>query len=278
MTTMKRLIKGIFCIVIVALLAACEIGDGEMGKTRTGKQIFDGWGTDMSNLFDAIVEPALQFNHYMENPEVDLEGLLNSHFSNSTLEETGERSWLFFHESSNSRLYLSMLVGNSLNDEGAILRIYSLGRNIPPIVGGIVYFLENMGNGQWILRSNDDFTLTLDFGSETLPASLKSSKLTISGNGTFRHETQDNSTAVPFATETSLNFNIHREMSVNQNSLGLSNWPYRYYYFPVTWDSGSVVLTATKQSNGESNTVEAVILDSHKVSITIGGVTQEWDQ
>ena len=271
---MKRLIKGIFCIVIVALLAACEIGDGEMGKTRTGKQIFDGWGTDMSNLFDAIVEPALQFNHYLENPEVDLEGLQNSHFSNSTLEETGERNWLFFHESSNSRLYLSMLVGNSLNDEGAILRIYSLGRNIPPIVGGIVYFLENMGNGQWVLRSNNDFTLTLDFGSETLPASLKDSPLTISGVGSFRHESQDNSTTAII----SLDFNILREMSVNQNALRLSDWPNRYYYFPVIWDSGSVELTAANQSNGESNTAEAVILDSHKVSITIGGVTQEWDQ
>ena len=274
MTTMKRLIKGIFCIIIVTLFAACEIGDGEMGKTRTGKQMFDGWGSDMSDLFSAIVEPALQFNRYLEDPETDLEELMNRHFSHAMLTETGERSWLIYHENSNSKLYLSMVSGNSLNDDGAVLRIYAVGRNLPSSIGGIAFFLENMGNGQWVLRYGQNCWLTLDFDSETLPTSLKDSPLTISGVGSFRHESQDNSTTAII----SLDFNILREMSVNQNALRLSAWPNRYYYFPVIWDSGSVELTAANQSNGESNTAEAVILDSHKVSITIGGVTQEWDQ
>ncbi|MBO4489694.1 MAG: hypothetical protein J5741_08600 [Bacteroidales bacterium] len=272
---MKRLIKGIFCIIIVALLTACEIGIGEMGKTRTGKQIFGGWGNDINNLFSTIVEPALQFNQYLENPEVELEDLLHRHFRDATITETGEQSWLIFHENSNSKLYLSMLHGNNLNDEGAVMRIYTIGRNLPSTIAGTVFFMEKAGDGQWVLRNGNIFLLTLDFESETIPNSLKNSKLSISGNGSFIH---DNSTTVSNSAKTTLNFHIHRDMSVNPYAVRLLSWPGQYYYNPVKWDNGSVELTAVNQSNGESNTVEALILDSKKVSITIGGVTQEWDQ
>ncbi|MBR4136700.1 MAG: hypothetical protein IKU03_09915 [Bacteroidales bacterium] len=272
---MKRLIKGIFCVVIVALLAACEIGEGEMGKTRTGKQIFDGWGNDMNNLFSSIVEPALLFNQYLENPEFEMENLLHRYFNDATITETGDQSWLIYHERSDSKLYLSMLHGNSLNDEGAVMRIYTIGRNLPSTIAGAVFFLEKAGDGQWILRNSNTFFLTLDFESETLPSSLKNSKLTISGNGSFNHNTHDYSTATYYIF---LDFNIHRNMVVNQNIVRLSTWPWQSYGSPVIWDSGSVELTAANQSNGGSNTAEALILDSKKVSITIGGVTQEWDQ
>ena len=274
---MKKLIISILCIGFIATFSSCEMGDGEMGKTRTGKQIFDGWGTDMNNLFSAILEPALQFNHYWEDPNVDIETLMTRNFSNSTLTETGERSYLIFHESSNSKLYLSMMSGDNLNDDGAIMRIYSIGRNLPSTIGGVMFFMENMGNGQWVLRNNNDLVITLDFGSEVLPSSLKNSKLSISGSGSFRHETHSDASTAVFS-ETLLSFDIFREMSVAQNAIRISAWPHQFYHDPVKWEGGSVELTAVNQSDGESNTAEATILESGKVSITIGGITQEWDQ
>lgn len=266
---MKRLIKSSFCIILVMIASSCEIGDGEMGKTRLGKQIFDGWGIDMYSLFGNVIDPALHFNQYLEAPEPDREEVLNQYFHDLTFTEIDDRHWMFSQEQSNAKIYFEMVSGNNLNEEGAIMRIYNIGSQIPETVRGVVFFLENVGDSQWRLWNNNNFDLTFHFLNETLPSGLKDADFTLSGSGFFKH--QDYASTI-------LDFEILSDMAVSYSNNHLySSWSWGSSV-PVVWERGTVTLTAKDPSTGDSNTVKATIMENLKVNITIGGITQEWSQ
>ncbi|MBO7446008.1 MAG: hypothetical protein J6T86_06330 [Bacteroidales bacterium] len=266
---MKRLIKSSFCIILVMIASSCEIGDGEMGKTRLGKQIFDGWGIDMYCLFGNVIDPALHFNQYLEAPEPGREEVLNQYFQNLTFTEIDDRHWMFSQEQSNAKIYFEMVSGNNLNEEGAIMRIYNIGSQIPETVRGVVFFLENVGDSQWRLLNNNNFDMTFHFLNETLPSGLKDADFTLSGSGFFKH--QDYASTI-------LDFEILSDMAVSYSNNHLySSWSWGSSV-PVVWERGTVTLTAKDPSTGDSNTVKATIMENLKVNITIGGITQEWSQ
>ena len=264
---MKRLIKSSFCIILVMIASSCEIGDGVMGKTRLGKQIFDCWAININNLFHTVIDPALHFNHYLEASEADREEVLNQYFHDLTFTEIDDRHWMFSREQSNARIYFEMVSGNNLNEEGAIMRIYNIGSPIPETVRGVVFFMEKVGDRQWRLWNDNNFNLTFQFLNETLPSCLKDADITLSGSGFFKH--QDYASTI-------LDFQILTDMALPYSYSHLhSSWLWSAST-PVVWDRGSVTLIAKDPTTGNSNTVEATILENRKVSITIGDITQEW--
>ena len=59
---MKKSIKVIVMMVAVVMMAGCEVGEGELMKTKTGHLMYLGWTDDINGILFNIVEPAFNLN------------------------------------------------------------------------------------------------------------------------------------------------------------------------------------------------------------------------
>lgn len=260
--------------MVALLLAACQIGDGEMGKTKTGKLIFNGWGKDMQDLFSGIVSPAFKFNQYIIASEEDKENVFNQNFS-ASLHIISASQWMIKDLWNGAEIHFEMEEGESLESAGSVMRIINMSEWSPATIQGRVFKLSNMGNGLWMLSEGSDILLSLQFESAATPASLSNTNFTVSGRGEFTHETNYCSSSSCETIFTFLSFDILSPMGVKDVADG--NWSVGSLISPLFWEKGHILLSATNP-DGQGNAVEALILDDGRVSIGIGGVTQEWNQ
>ncbi len=271
---MKTTIKSIIGILLVTLLAACQIGDGEMGKTKKGKQIFDYWSIDMKNLFNMIVQPALCFNQYLIAPEEEKEQVFSRLFSqNDSIVQVRDNYWAIINTSGAEEVYFTLMQGStSLESEGSILKIVRVGRNCPSSIRGRNFLLINEGNGKWLLtESNVDTYLELDFNHLESPVLLSEEQFSISGTGLFMHENATNN-----ATYVYLDYSITKPMQVDGQNLDYWSWAFSSRR-PLYWLAGQVTITA-RNTTDQCNTVDALIIEPGLVSIEIDGIAQTWNQ
>lgn len=261
--------------MVALLLAACQVGDGEMGKTKTGKLMFDGWGRDLQDLFSEIVNPAFKFNQYIIAPEEEKEYVFNQNFSDS-LHIISPSQWMIEDYWNGAQLHFEMEEGISLESVGSVMRIINTSEFSPAAIRGHVFKLTNMGDGLWMLSEGSETLLSLQFESAATPVTLCNNSFTVSGSGVFSHETNFCSSNSCETIFTFLSFDILSPMGVKDIAIG--NWSMgNYNMSPLSWERGHVLLSATNPE-GQGNTADALILDDGRVSIGIGGVTQEWNQ
>ena len=66
---MKKSIKVIVMMVAAVMMAGCEVGEGELMKTKTGHLMYLGWTDDINGIMYNIVEPAFNLNAWVQAPE-----------------------------------------------------------------------------------------------------------------------------------------------------------------------------------------------------------------
>ena len=77
---MKKSIKVVIMILAVVMMASCEVGEGELMKTKTGHLMYLGWTDDINGILFNIVEPAFNLNAWVQAPENQKPEILRKHF------------------------------------------------------------------------------------------------------------------------------------------------------------------------------------------------------
>lgn len=275
---MKKHIQSLTYIVLVGLLmGGCTLNDGELSKTKTGREMFYFWSQRVEMLLSCNLEWAFNFNAWLTAPESEKQEVLDRYFSTDksdcTFYEIAPNAWCFQYNGGQKRLQFELSGGNSLNDPDAVLkvRLTSQENSNSPFANCDI-IIQNVSPGVWRIQTNGGENVVigrLKVGTSA-PASLLSGQIVsfdADGMFTFFSNTDDRDTPVYMQYSTS------SPMTYTFSDFSASWW--HGAVAPCTLHEGKVTLTAMK-NNGEGNTAVITVTGKNTFDVEIGGVTQQW--
>ena len=279
---MKKSIKVIIVMVAAVLLAGCEVGEGELMKTKTGHLMYLGWTDDINGIIYNIVEPAFNLNAWVQAPENQKPDILRKHFyGNAVINVLSDHSWQIQIDGTSILLRVALVNGTSLAETGAKMRLIYTQDYDHSAWANKIFVLENKGNGVWDLYSEDgQIDLLFKLGTSEVPESLTETSLAIAGAGTFVEKTFISHCSGDVCTEetyfTYLSYDIQQpfEVSWTQNA-NQHNWASEFDwsdYFTV-FSAGKVQLQALDEA-GQGNTAVVTLLNTEEIEIEMDGIVQ----
>lgn len=278
---MNKTIKAIVVTCVVLLMAGCEVGEGELMKTKKGHLMYLGWTDNITEILANLVEPAFNLNAWLEAPDDQKPEILRKHFyDNTEIEVLSNHAWRIRSESMETTLRMSLQNGNSLAETGAKMRLLYVGYRGEDVLNNIIFVLENKGNGVWELYSEDGnikFRFTL--GTQGMPESIIETSLTIEGEGTFTQKTIISHCSGDVCTEeTYLTFLSYTIQQPFEGTLVSERGHYYLYGFSssigsLAFSSGKVHLQALDEE-GQGNTADITVLNPEEIEIEMDGIVQ----
>ena len=279
---MKKSIKVMIVMVAAVMLAGCEVGEGELMKTKTGHLMYLGWTDDINGILYNIMEPAFNLNAWVQAPEDQKPEILRKHFyGNAVINVLSDHSWQIQIDGTSILLRVALVNGTSLAETGAKMRLIYTQDYDHSAWANKIFVLENKGNGVWDLYSEDgQIDLLFKLGTSEVPESLTETSLAIAGAGTFVEKTFISHCSGDVCTEetyfTYLSYDIQQpfEVSWTQNA-NQHNWASEFDwsdYFTV-FSAGKVQLQALDEE-GQGNTATVTLLNPEEIEIEMDGIVQ----
>ena len=279
---MKKSIKVIIVMIAAVMMAGCEVGEGELMKTKTGHLMYLGWTDDINGIIFNIVEPAFNLNAWVQATENQKPEILRKHFyGNAVIDVLSDHSWRIRIDGTSTLLRVALVNGTSLAQTGAKMRLIYTKDYDHSAWANTVFVLENRGNGVWNLYSGDgQINLQFTLGTSEVPESLTETSLTIAGAGTFVERTVISHCSGDVCTEetyfTYLSYDILQPFEINwtQNA-NQHNWASEFDwsdYFTV-FSAGKVQLQALDEE-GQGNTATVTLLNPEEIEIEMDGIVQ----
>ena len=279
---MNKSIKVLIVMMVAVMMAGCEVGEGELMKTKTGHLMYLGWTDDINGILFNIVEPAFNLNAWVQAPEEQKLEILQNHFySNAVIEVLSDQTWRIRIDGTSALLRVALVNGSSLAETGAKMRLLYTKDYDYSAWANKVFVLENKGSGVWDLYSEDgQIYLQFTLGTSEVPESLTETSLSIAGAGTFVERTVISHCSGEVCTEetcfTYLSYDILQpfEVSWTQNA-NQHNWASEFDwsdYFTV-FSAGKVQLQALDEE-GQGNTATVTLLNTEEIEIEMDGIVQ----
>ena len=279
---MKKSIKVVTMILAAVMMAGCEVGEGELMKTKTGHLMYLGWTDDINGILFNIVEPAFNLNAWVQAPEDQKPEILQKHFySNAVIDVLSDHTWRIRVEGTTASLRVVLVNGASLAETGAKMRLLYTKNYDHSVWANTVFVLENKGNGLWDFYSEDgQIHLQFTLGTSEVPESLSETPLKIAGAGTFTERTVISHCSGDVCSEetifTYLSYDIQQpfEASWTQDARRI-NWTSQFNrndYF-IVFSAGKVQLQALDEE-GQGNAAVVTLLNTEEIEIEMDGIVQ----
>ena len=279
---MKKSIKVVIMILAVVMMAGCEVGEGELMKTKTGHLMYLGWTDDINGIVFNIVEPTFNLNAWVQASEDQKPEIFQKHFySNTVIDVLSDHTWRIRVDGTTASLRVALVNGTSLAEAGAKLRLLYTKNYDHSVWANTVFVLENKGNGLWDLYSEDgQIHLQFTLGTSEVPESLTETSLKIAGAGTFTERTVISHCSGDVCSEetifTYLSYDIQQpfETSWKQDARRI-NWTSQFNrndYF-IAFSAGKVHLQALDEE-GQGNAAVITVLNPEEIEIEMDGIVQ----
>ncbi len=279
---MKKSIKDVIMILAVVMMAGCEVGEGELMKTKTGHLMYLGWTDDINGIVFNIVEPTFNLNAWVQASEDQKPEIFQKHFySNAVIDVLSDHTWRIRVEGTTASLRVVLVNGTSLADTGAKLRLLYTKKYDHSVWANTVFILENKGDGLWDFYSEDgQIHLQFTLGTSEVPESLTETSLKIAGAGTFTERTVISHCSGDVCSEetifTYLSYDIQQpfETSWMQDARRI-NWTSQFNrndYF-IAFSAGKVHLQALDEE-GQGNAAGITVLNPEEIEIEMDGIVQ----
>ncbi|MBQ5993181.1 MAG: hypothetical protein IJL57_02455 [Bacteroidales bacterium] len=269
-------------ILAVVMMAGCEVGEGELMKTKTGHLMYLGWTDDINGIVFNIVEPAFNLNAWVQASEDQKPEIFQKHFySNAVIDVLSDHTWRIRVEGTTASLRVVLVNGASLAETGAKMRLLYTKNYDHSVWTNTVFVLENKGDGLWDFYSEDgQIHLQFTLGTSEVPESLSETPLKIAGAGTFTERTVISHCSGDVCSEetyfTYLSYDIQQpfEASWTQDARRI-NWTSQFNrsdYF-IAFSAGKVHLQALDEE-GQSNAAGITVLNPEEIEIEMDGIVQ----
>ena len=278
---MNKTIKAIVVTCVVLLMAGCEVGEGELMKTKTGHLMYQGWCQDVGGLLTDLVEPVFNLYAWTQAPADQKDEIFNRYFyTNTEILTTSNHTWeMRINDRTSMRVALEY--GTPFSEPGGKMRFVYSTFHEPEPLKNILFILENKGNGVWEVYSDDgNIDLELTFGVQTIPESLAETLVSIEGQGYFTHKsTFLNLDDYSYDHEeyTFLHYDIRQPFECVWNTTS-TNSTWHGYTFGwmrkgLAFTSGKVHLQALDEE-GQGNTADITVLNPEEIEIEMDGIVQ----
>lgn len=279
---MKKSIKVVIMILAVVMMAGCEVGEGELMKTKTGHLMYLGWTDDINGILFNIVEPAFNLNAWVQASEDQKPEIFQKHFySNAVIDVLSDHTWRIRVDGTTASLRVALVNGTSLAEAGAKIRLLYTKNYDHSVWTNTVFVLENKGDGLWDFYSEDgQIHLQFTLGTSEVPESLSETPLKIAGAGTFTERTVISHCSGDVCSEetifTYLSYDIQQpfETSWTQDARRI-NWTSQFNrndYF-IAFSAGKVHLQALDEE-GQGNAAVITVLNPEEIEIEMDGIMQ----
>ena len=279
---MKKSIKVVIMILAVVMMAGCEVGEGELMKTKTGHLMYLGWTDDINGILFNIVEPAFNLNAWVQASEDQKPEILRKHFySNAVIDVLSDHTWRIRVEGTTASLRVVLVNWTSLAEAGAKMRLLYTKNYDHSVWANTVFVLENKGNGLWDFYSEDgQIHLQFTLGTSEVPESLTETTLKIAGAGTFTERTVIPHCSGDVCTEetyfTYLSYDIQQPFvtSWKQDARRI-NWTSQFNWndYFIAFSAGKVHLQALDEE-GQGNAAVITVLNPEEIEIEMDGIVQ----
>jgi hypothetical protein len=269
-------------MMVAVMMAGCEVGEGELMKTKTGHLMYIGWTDDINGIVFNIVEPTFNLNAWVQASEDQKPEIFQKHFySNTVIDVLSDHTWRIRVDGTTASLRVALVNGTSLAEAGAKLRLLYTKNYDHSVWANTVFVLENKGNGLWDLYSEDgQIHLQFTLGTSEVPESLTETSLKIAGAGTFTERTVISHCSGDVCSEetifTYLSYDIQQpfETSWKQDARRI-NWTSQFNrndYF-IAFSAGKVHLQALDEE-GQGNAAVITVLNPEEIEIEMDGIVQ----
>ncbi|MBQ1818911.1 MAG: hypothetical protein II120_01785 [Bacteroidales bacterium] len=269
-------------ILAVVMMAGCEVGEGELMKTKTGHLMYLGWTDDINGIVFNIVEPAFNLNAWVQASEDQKPEIFQKHFySNTVIDVLSDHTWRIRVDGTTASLRVVLVNGASLAETGAKMRLLYTKNYDHSVWTNTVFVLENKGDGLWDFYSEDgQIHLQFTLGTSEVPESLSETPLKIAGAGTFTERTVISHCSGDVCSEetyfTYLSYDIQQpfEASWTQDARRI-NWTSQFNrndYF-IAFSAGKVHLQALDEE-GQGNAAVITELNPEELEIEMDGIVQ----
>ena len=278
---MKKSIKVIIMMVTAVMMAGCEVGEGELMKTKTGHLMYLGWTDDINGIVFNIVEPAFNLNAWLQAPEDQKPEILRKHFySDVVIDVLSDYTWRIRIDNPTASLLFALVNGTSLAETGAKMQLLYTQDHEYSVWANTVFFLENKGNGVWEYYSEDgQINLLFKIGTSEVPESLTETSFSIAGAGTFVEKTVISHCSGDICTEetyfTYLSYDIQQPFEVSWKQDTRFSWvnPLTWIDYSTVFSAGKVHLQALDEA-GQGNTAVVTLLNTDEIEIEMDGIVQ----
>ena len=278
---MNKSIKILIVMMVAVMLAGCEVGEGELMKTKTGHLMYLGWTDDINGILFNLVEPTFNLHAWLKAPEDQRPEILRKHFySNTVIDVLSDHTWQIRIDNTGTLLRVALVNGTSLSDPGAKMRLlYSKIHEISAWTN-VVFILENKGNGVWDFYSeNGQIHLQFTLGTTEVPESITETSFTMTGAGTFDeksvvlHSSGDDYTEETYYTY--LSYDIQQPFEINwKEDEKYTNWSsFNWSDYFVVISAGKVHLQALDEES-QGNTADITVLNPEEIEIEMDGIVQ----
>ncbi len=279
---MNKSIKVFIMMMVAVMMAGCEVGEGELMKTKTGHLMYLGWTDDINGIVFNIVEPAFNLNAWVQASEDQKPEIFQKHFySNTVIDVLSDHTWRIRVDGTTASLRVALVNGTSLAEAGAKMRLLYSKDYDHSVWANTVFVLENKGNGLWDFYSEDgQIHLQFTLGTSEVPESLTETSLKIAGAGTFTERTDISHCSGDVCSEetifTYLSYDIQQpfETSWKQDARRI-NWTSQFNrndYF-IAFSAGKVHLQALDEE-GQGNAAVISVLNPEEIEIEMDGIVQ----
>lgn len=277
--SMKNSIKIILLLITALAMAGCEVGEGELMKTKTGHLMYNGWCDDVNNLLLQVVEPAFNLYAWTQAPEGRKQEVFSKYFRSSIeIEELSDRAWII-RTNQGSLLRMSLEYGPDLSLPGGQMRLFYVGSYRGDVLNDIIFILENKGDSVWEIRSEDgSIRFELALGISGIPESVVGTVLSVEGQGMFTHKAIyrhcSGDVCEDEVTLTFLSYDIRQPFEGVWNpSDRLELGAFVKESRRMGFVSGKVGLQALDE-NGVGNAATVTVLSPEEIEIEMDGVVQ----
>lgn len=279
---MNKSIKVLIVMMVAVMMAGCEVGEGELMKTKTGHLMYLGWTDDINGIVFNIVEPAFNLNAWVQASEDQKPEIFQKHFySNTVIDVLSDHTWRIRVDGTTASLRVALVNGTSLAETGAKMRLLYSKDYDHSVWANTVFVLENKGDGLWDFYSEDgQIHLQFTLGTSEVPESLSETPLKIAGAGTFTERTVISHCSGDVCSEetifTYLSYDIQQpfEASWTQDARRI-NWTSQFNrndYF-IAFSAGKVHLQALDEE-GQGNAAVITVLNPEEIEIEMDGIVQ----
>jgi len=279
---MNKSIKVLIVMMVAVMMAGCEVGEGELMKTKTGHLMYLGWTDDINGIVFNIVEPTFNLNAWVQASEDQKPEIFQKHFySNTVIDVLSDHTWRIRVDGTTASLRVALVNGTSLAEAGAKMRLLYTKNYDHSVWANTVFVLENKGNGLWDFYSEDgQIHLQFTLGTSEVPESLTEISLKIAGAGTFTERTDishcsgDVCSAETIFTYLSYDIQQPFETSWKQDARRI-NWTSQFNrndYF-IAFSAGKVHLQALDEE-GQGNAAVISVLNPEEIEIEMDGIVQ----
>ena len=279
---MNKSIKVFIMMMVAVMMAGCEVGEGELMKTKTGHLMYLGWTDDINGIVFNIVEPAFNLNAWVQASEDQKPEIFQKHFySNTDIDVLSDHTWRIRVDGTTASLRVALVNGTSLAEAGAKMRLLYTKNYDHSVWANTVFVLENKGNGLWDFYSEDgQIHLQFTLGTSELPESLTETSLKIAGAGTFTERTVISHCSGDVCSEetifTYLSYDIQQpfETSWKQDARRI-NWTSQFNWndYFIVFSAGKVHLQALDEE-GQGNAAGITVLNPGEIEIEMDGIVQ----